>query len=282
MKASVSFRLGEQWQQVWSRSFSVAKLWKAMGRQPAPGLRSRDVLQAAIVAGIVGLLLKVFVVDFCRVPSASMSPTLIPGDYVVVSKLAYAIGVPPRLPLGVVLPAEWRWWYRLPQRWDVVVIDFPQVVGAAASDTVQYLIKRVVGLPGDTLRLSGDTLVINGTAYWLPGMQEPSASMVVPFRGMKLPLSAATASRWMPLLQRDGARVEIHSDTVYVNGAPSTTYTVCQDYVFVMGDNYRISWDSRHWGVVPRRAIVGKALLVYYSRAEDGRVRWNRIGHLLH
>lgn len=247
-------------------------------RTQRPWLRGRDVLEAAGFALVVGLLLKAVVVDFCYVPSASMVPTLLPGDYVVVSRIAYAVGLPEQLPLlALRLPAELRWWYRSPQRWDVVVAEFPDSAGV-----VSYYVKRVVGLPGDTLRFAGDTLVINRVAYWLPGMRERPRRIVVPYRGMVIPLSAASVPEWLPILQRDGASVVAAGDSVYIDGRPAEHYVVRHDHVFLMGDNYRASMDSRHWGPVPRRAIVGKAVMVYYSRAEDGRIRWNRIGTLLH
>ncbi len=251
-------------------------------RSTAP-VRWQDMLWAAVAAVAVALVLKTFVIDFSRVSSASMAPTLLPGDYVLISKVAYAIGLPSRLPLvGLLLPEGLRWWYRMPRRWDVVVLDFPGMPGQVRPDTPQYLLKRVVGLPGDTLRFNGDTLVINHTAYLLPGMQQKPQRLVVPYRGMRVQLSARTLSQWLPLLQREGRRVELRNDTVFLDGIPTTSYTVQQDYFFLMGDNYRTSWDSRHWGVVPQQVIVGKAVVIYYSRADNGRVRWNRIGHFLH
>ncbi|MCS6966372.1 MAG: signal peptidase I [Candidatus Kapabacteria bacterium] len=285
MRFSINLRIAQRWWHSWQLSRSVVKPrrmvhhdFRSRGR-----LRGRDLFEAAALALLVGLLLKLLVVDFCRVPSGSMMPTLLPGDHVVVSRAAYAVGLPERLPfISVWLPVELRLWYRFPKRWDVIVIDFPGRPGQARPDTPQYYIKRVVGLPGDTLRFSGDTLIINRVAYWLPGLREPLRNLVVPYRGMTVPLSVASAAEWLPLVLRDGAQAEVRQDGVYINGQPAQSYVVRHDYVFVMGDNYRTSWDSRSWGVVPQGAIVGKAILVYYSRSEDGHTRWNRIGRFLY
>ncbi len=231
----------------------------------------------------IAFVLKVLVVDFCYVPSLSMAPTLLPGDYVFISRIAYAIGLSERLPLlGIRLPHEVRWWYRFPQRWDIIVLDFPGELGQAHPEKPQYYIKRVVGLPGDTVGFSGDTLFINRTAYWLSGLREAPQRTIVPARGMLIPLSARTLPEWMPVLVREGVHVEVRHDTVYLDGRPSTEYRIRQDYVFVMGDNYRNSSDSRHWGVVPQSAIVGKAVAIYYSVDTEGRLRWSRLGRLLH
>lgn len=285
MPRALHFRLGQRWWMTCSGRLSVPKprLLSPRRNGPRQPLRWIDLLSAAAVAAILGVLLKMFVVDFSRVPSGSMAPTLVPGDYVVVSKIAYAVGLPPRLPLlEVWLPGEMRWWYRMPHRWDIVVVDFPGLPGQQHPDTPQYLIKRVVGLPGDTLWFDGDTLIVNHTAYWLPGLQEPPRRIVVPYRGMRVHLSPETLQEWLPLLYREGFPVELRQGRLCHNGTPIDSYVVQQDHFFVMGDNYRTSWDSRHWGTVPQSAILGKAVAIYYSRDERGRVRWNRIGRLLH
>ncbi len=284
MRGVLSLRLSHRWWSSWAGRLSVPEsrvVDPRFGSARKP-LRWFDLLSAAGTAALVGVLLKVFVVDVSRVPSGSMVPALLPGDYVVVSRVAYGVGLPPRLPLlDVRLPTELRWWYRSPHRWDIVVLDFPGLPGQRHPDTPQYFIKRVVGLPGDTLWFAGDTLVINHTAYWLPGMREQPRRIVVPYRGMVLRLAPQTAEQWLSLLQREGVQVELRGGVVYRDGSPVDSYTVQQDYFFVMGDNYRTSWDSRHWGVVPRSAVIGKAVAIFYSRDENGRIRWARIGRLL-
>lgn len=279
MKPSLNFRGGERW---WWHRPVAGFAARAFGSIRTPRqLRGRDILEAALAALGVALLLKLVVVDFCYVPSLSMAPTLLPGDYVFISRVAYAVGVPERLPLlGVRLPQEVRWWYRFPQRWDIIVLDFPGELSQPESP--QYYIKRIVGLPGDTVGFAEDTLFINRTAYWLPGLREKRRRVVVPARGMVIPLSARTLPEWMPVLLREGLHIDVQRGTVYLDGQPSTEYRVRQDYVFVMGDNYRNSSDSRHWGVVPQSAIVGKAVAIYYSVDRNGQLRWSRLGRLLH
>jgi signal peptidase I len=284
MEARLSFRTGPlRWWRLWSVAVRNGKGAGPALPRPPRRLRGRDLVEALLAAVGVALLLKLFVVEFCRVPSASMMPTLLPGDYVVVSRVAYAVGLPARVPLtSVWLPVELRWWYRLPRRWDIVVLDFPGEAGQLHPPVPEYYIKRVVGLPGDTLRFAGDTLFINRVAYWLPGLQEKPRRSIVPYRGMELQISPQTLSEWLPVLLRDGAQVELRQGDVFINGQRQQRYVFRQNYLFVMGDNYRNSWDSRHWGLVPQSAIIGKAVLLYYSRDTNGHVRWNRIGRLLH
>jgi signal peptidase I len=224
------------------------------------------------------MLLKGCVVEMYWVPSGSMSPTLLPGDYVMVSKVAYALGLPERLPLPMLhLPWELRWWYRGIQRWDIVVFEFPQ------SRELHYYLKRVVGLPGDTLRFSGDTLWIGTQGYLLPGLRESRHRVVVPYRGMVLELTPSVVEHFASVFAEEGVQVECRGDQVLLNSVPARTYTVRQDYYFVMGDNYELSFDSRHWGTVAQRRILGKALCIVYSRdTATGSVRWTRIGRFLH
>lgn len=184
MHGESSARVAGRWWQVWRPYHSPRQIVRVVQRaEGPPGLRGRDILEAAALAVVVALALKMLVVDFCYVPSLSMAPTLLPGDYVIVSKLAYALGFPERMPvLSLRLPREIRWWYRLPERWDVIVLDFPGQLGQSRPEIPQYYVKRVVGLPGDTLRFSGDTLWINRTAYLLPGMRETPRRIIVPAR----------------------------------------------------------------------------------------------------
>ena len=166
--------------------------------------RLRAWLFTILAAGLAALLLHTFVVQAFYVPTGSMEPTLMPGDRIVVSKLTLDMG-----PL---------------HRGDIIVFhSLPRVVAACGNDTpVPYLVKRIIGLPGDRLSSSANTIYVDG----LPLAQ--------PWRHIE-PLGIPIAPRAHPLV------------------VPSNDY-------FVMGDNQPVSCDSRYWGLVPRSSVVGRAV----------------------
>jgi signal peptidase I len=209
-----------------------------------PAMQRDGVLTAvkSIVEIIVcALFLVTFVVQPFRIPSASMEPTLKVGDFLLVDKQSYA----PSGTLDRVLPPT-----RI-RRGDLVVFHYP-------VDPALHLVKRVVGLPGDRVRLRGGRVVLNGRP-----LREPyafySAALPNGFRDDFPSLLEADPSVdlkwWIELRQT------VRGGDVIV---PAGEY-------FVLGDNRNDSEDSRYWGFVPRDAIVGRPLLVYFSlpMAED-------------
>lgn len=184
---------------------------------------------------VCALFVVTFVVQPFRIPSASMEPTLRVGDFLLVDKQSYApAGVLDRL-----LPPT-----RI-ERGDLVVFHYP-------VDPGLHLVKRVVGLPGDRLRLRGGRVLLNGRP-----LDEPYAfySTALPngFRDDFPSLLEADPSvdlRWWIELRRSVREGDV---------------TVPAGEYFVLGDNRNDSEDSRYWGFVPRDAIVGRPLLVYFS-----------------
>ncbi|MBI4829326.1 MAG: signal peptidase I [Nitrospinae bacterium] len=171
-----------------------------------------------LFAVAVALFTRAYVAQAYAIPSESMQNTLLVGDHVFVVKLA------PRLS-GVA-------------RSDIVVFDGPE--GA------QTLIKRVVGLPGETIRIENNTVYIDGVP-----LAEPYA-----------------------VFERNP-----YNPHPLQNFGP---YLIPDDGYFVMGDNRNNSGDSRFFGPVPKERIIGKAFLIHWS-SEDSplHVRWSRLGHLL-
>jgi signal peptidase I len=190
---------------------------------------------------VCALFLMTFVVQPFRIPSASMEPTLRVGDFLLVDKQSFA----PSGVLDRLLPPT-----RI-ERGDLVVFHYP-------VDPSLHLVKRVVGLPGDRLRLRNGRVLLNGRP-----LREPyafySASRPNGFRDdfpSMLEADPNVDLRWWIEL-----RQSIRGGDVIV---PSGEY-------FVLGDNRNDSEDSRYWGFVPRNAIVGRPLLVYFTLplAED-------------
>ncbi len=201
------------------------------------------------------LVLRSFVVEPFRIPSGSMMPTLLTGDFILVNKFSYGI----RLPVfhtKVVDTGE-------PARGDVAVFRFPE------DPSVDY-IKRVVGLPGDTVVYRGKQLFING---------EP-----VPQKDLG-PYVGSGESAYMT-----GARLrleklgEVEHKILIAHNRPlgNGTFIVPEGHYFVMGDNRDNSNDSRFWGFVPEENLVGRAFMIWMNwDSVDKRVGWERIGDMI-
>lgn len=168
------------------------------------------------------------------IPTGSMEGTLRVGDHMLVDRAAYA---KPGVPGRYLMP------YRDMQRGDIVAFLNPE-------DTHQIFVKRVIGLPGDHLRLAGKQVIRNGHALIEPYTQhvDPSSE---PYRDdFPLAPEAFTTPRGRDMFEHHVANGEV---------------IVPPDMFFAMGDNRDNSSDSRYWGFVPREYVVGKPLLVYWS-----------------
>jgi signal peptidase I len=219
------------------------------------------------------LVLRAFLVEAYRIPSGSMIPTLLVGDWLFVNKAIYGAHVPFS---RASLPA-----YREPKRGDVVVFVSPYQGDEAAQgrDPTPTLVKRLVGTSSDTLYMRNAVLYVNGiaqrqgfgaTAAADPGM----ANEVNPLFDWQKKVGLKSS--------RFGAAP---AQPTHDNWGP---LVVPPQRLFMMGDSRYNSKDSRYWGFVPRENVRGKPLFVYYSyNADDSDrplpmltdIRWSRIGH---
>jgi len=190
--------------------------------------------QSLLTIIVIALFIITFTVQPFRIPSESMEPTLLVGDFLLVDK---EVSSNPHLSL--MAPTD-----RI-HRGDLIVFHYP-------VDPALHLVKRVVGLPGDHVRLRDGRVYIDGRA-----IPEPYAvfrpSIPDKYRDEFPRLSSADSgidSRWW---------IQMHS--LVSNGE----LTVPADSFFVLGDNRNDSEDSRYWGFVPRETIVGKPFLIYFS-----------------
>jgi signal peptidase I len=205
------------------------------------------------------LLFRSFVAEPFKIPSGSMMPTLLVGDFILVNKFAYGLRLPV-LGTKIVSIGE-------PKRGDVFVFRYPNPDHDPAKEGVDY-IKRVIGLPGDEITYRNKTLYVNG--------QEVPQRYLGPFIG------SGEEGRKM-------AGAEIFEEEL--PGAPHQilrlpraagaegTFRVPPGYYFAMGDNRDNSEDSRYWGYVPERNIVGKAFVIWLNF--DGGIDFKRIGTLI-
>ncbi len=190
----------------------------------------KEYSEALIIAIILALIIRTFFIQAFKIPSGSMLETLQIGDHLLVNKIGYGI----KVPFTHYMLAE----FNDPQHGDIVVFEFPE-------DPSKDFIKRVIGLPGDTIEIREKHVYRNGEKLDEPYTQHTD--------------TVTNASR------RD-------------NMAP---VTVPEGKYFVMGDNRDESYDSRFWGFVDRNKIKGKAWLLYWSSNGLSNIRWNRIGQII-
>lgn len=199
------------------------------------------------------LLIRSFVVEPFTIPSASMVPSLLIGDFILVNKFAYGL----RLPVAnskILDIGE-------PKRGDVVVFRYP-------DDERQNYVKRMIGLPGDEIRYDQHMIYVNGV---------PAAQRSV---GRYVGQGSNAEATGSELLVEQLGEVEHQILTINGRGRSSRSWIVPEGQYFVMGDNRDNSEDSRRWGMVPQENLVGRAFFVWmhWDWKLPGFVSWRRIG----
>jgi signal peptidase I len=222
----------------------------------------RGWVKPAAVALVIWMVLRSYVVEALRIPSPSMENTLLVGDFLFVDKTGY--GGEFQIPLTGIrfgkLPG-----YAEPHRGGLVV--FRSVEDSTPNLDV---VKRLIGVPGDTLQMINDTLIRNGHrldepyVLHLAGEQDlPNGAILLSMRAHQLPHYVGPDPR--------------HYQPTPYNWGP---LVVPPDSFWAMGDNRDDSWDSRYWGFLPRSHIEGRPLIIYMSVAMNPfRIRWNRLLH---
>ena len=247
---------------------SVAAL--RAGKKSGRRSRSNGIENAKAIIGTLAifLLIRTFVIEAYRIPSGSMIPTLLVGDWLFVNKLVYGAHIPGT---KTNLPG-----YSDPKRGDVVVFVSPKQLDAP-QDPTPTLVKRCVAVSGDTILMKNGVLQVNGVeqrqgfaaAQNMKGDGSFTHNLFVWQKSFELhgsrfgePSKEPTLDNWGPMI------------------VPAGNY-------FMLGDNRYDSKDGRYWGFVPRQNIRGRPVFVYYSyRADDSDkplpfitdIRWGRIG----
>lgn len=237
--------------------------------------------ESLIVTIVLALFATTFLAQAFKIPSASMVPALLVGDHLLVNKFIFG--------------ADGRWYdrflpFRTIRHGDVIVFKYPY-------EDHPYYVKRVIALPGDHLHITDQHVYVNGSLLKEPyAIHDPSSADPYMFNFPPedpFVISAEITPEWLRTLRDD-----THAGDLYV---PAGQY-------FVLGDNRDHSSDSRYWGFVPRDAIVGQPMFVYWSVKTSGddsepdttsvsqafadlgralldipfRTRWNRIFHEVH
>jgi signal peptidase I len=280
--------------------------------------RFRDFFQTFLFTLLAVVLLKAFVLEAFRIPTGSMEETLVEGDFLLVNKFILGIKTPRTIPLtDIPLPTFSLIPIALPARGDILIFEFPGLRDEVFPRRAETYVKRCIGVPGDTIEIINKTVHINDAIITNPpslkyqsfeihprGQPNPNifppgsgfnednyGPVIVPKKGMAIPIDTATIDRWYVFIRREGHTVEIRTDGVYIDGRLSDTYCVERDYLFMMGDNRDNSLDSRFWGFVPVENVIGKAMLIYFSWDQNipasniftklSSIRWHRIGSII-
>lgn len=211
--------------------------------------------KSLFIGFLLFLVIRTFVIQTWTVISGSMESTLLVGDFLVLSKSAYGATIPGT---AVTLPG-----YSDPERGDIVVFR-------GHHEPID-LVKRLVGVPGDTLQMRDGVLYLNGEPQTEPYAvhTDPDTDGFHPWMEWQLEYltDPSRAARYRPTRDSWGP------------------IAVPPGHYFVMGDNRDQSLDSRYWGFVPASAIKGKAVMLYFSWDRNasgiplvGHVRWGRVG----
>ena len=213
--------------------------------EPRPYKKStaREYFESICVAVILALFVRTFVVQAFKIPTGSMEKNLLIGDHLLVNKFVFA---PTMTSLErMLLPIDPI------RRGDIIVFKYPE-------DPERDFIKRVIGLPGETIELRNKKVYING----MP-LDEPYVQYLFTPSDEEGPFEYDVRMQYAPVTVPDG-------------------------HYFMMGDNRDNSQDSRYWGFLPAEYIKGKALFVYFSFSEEAgsnllsSVRWSRLLHQIH
>jgi signal peptidase I len=239
----------------------------------------REYIESLLVTVILALFGTTFVVQAFKIPSQSMEPTLLVGDHLLVNKFIFG--------------GRDRWYdhilpYREIRRGDIIVFKFP------FQDHPHY-VKRVIGIPGDRVKIVDQQVYVNGKRMNEPYIVRDPAAPYDAFGDNYPPHSPAYLQANMQPEWADEIFQYIHNGEIVV---PPEKY-------FAMGDNRDHSWDSRFWGFVDRDAVMGRPVVIYWSVTGDegapernvnswffnlldtvlhmpARTRWSRMFHEVH
>ena len=274
-----------------------SRVFNRNGHERAPELETkptgppksvwREYFESAVVTVIMALFGMTFVVQAVKVPTGSMQNTITIGDHLLVNKFIFAPGKSlPFLPQREI------------RRGDIIVFKYPGNRYDPHRDDrpdnkpiVTNYVKRVIGLPGDHIRMEGRNVIVNGKP-----LSEHQLDAVD--NNDKAPLDIKTTTP-----RKDGEAYEVYYNPDFVeedypifrkdHEGDGHEVVIPADKYFVMGDNRNNSEDSRYWGFVPRELVIGRAMFVYWSYDESApsngnplldfflNTRWSRTGTMV-
>jgi signal peptidase I len=288
---------GETEEKSESKTFSFSRLFNRNGHEtpeepPKPKGPPKHILreyfESAVVTVVMALFGMTFIVQAVKVPTGSMQNTITIGDHLLVNKFIFAPGK--SLPF-------------LPQReirhGDIIVFKYPGNKYAPQKDErqdnrpiVTNYVKRVIGLPGDRIRIEGQNVIVNGQALPEHKIQAEEIDPKAPLK-TDPDSPARKPGETYDVYYKPGVNEDISNYEVFTHEGVNDEITVPEGNYFVMGDNRNNSEDSRYWGFVPRDLVIGRAMFVYWSYDESQEpsgnflvdffknTRWSRTGTLV-
>jgi signal peptidase I len=228
----------------------------------------REYVEAFGVAILAALILRMLVVQAFRIPTGSMKDTLLVGDFLLVNKFVYGARTADRIPFtDIKIPSLQFPSLKTPKKGDIIVFKYPK------DEKLDY-IKRCIALPGDTVELKDGNVYINrkpeGAIKFVERKWDSEESHYINYFQVNTPGGYQyTIRKYEGLNSR------------YNNYGPKI---VPQGNLFMMGDNRDNSADSREWGFMPMKNLVGQALVIYWSWDHSeplwkifSKIRWSRI-----
>ncbi len=270
-------------------------------------LRFRDFTIILVVTIVAAVFLKMFVLEAVFIPSASMEETLLPGDFVLVNKLSLSPTSSTSSSLNATIPFLSFSKQVDVKRGDVVVFRFPGTTEKSVLVKDDLLVKRCIAKSGDMVEISKGSIWVNGQRKaFIEGNASSSSDtklfpqnedftltnygpLRIPKQGDIIFLTKENYAEWENLIRSEGHSV-LWSDErgCLIDGQPTEIYIVKESYLFVLGDNFYHSYDSRFWGFLPEKNVIGEAAFVYWSLEDNHRtksftdffssIRWERIG----
>jgi signal peptidase I len=262
---------------------------------------------------LLALIIRLFLCNFYRVPSDSMSPGIVAGDFIMTEKWTYGARIFTSLKFGKHADPPIK---RMPglgriRRGDVVVFNFPY---RGAWDSIcmhlsLFLIKRCIGIAGDSLSIVNGYYRVAGmadTVGYLPGQRQWArhhqwvdssvmrtiprdtafrwdamnfGPLYIPAAGTSIALTPRTLTLYRQLIVYETqAAIALRDSLIYLNDTLARTYTFRENWYFVAGDLVMNSQDSRYLGLIPEKYIIGKATIILSSKdMYTGKRRWNRM-----
>lgn len=270
-----------------------------------------------LLAALLAFVSKVFIAEAYRIPTSSMESTLLAGDYVIVNKLTYGPRTPNVIPFtNIEIPSIKFPMLSQIHHNDVLIFEYPEIIKHELTEEKSNYVKRCVGLPGDTLSIINRKVHVNGKRLEEPSTlrfsrtkskifgvpnhsifpknsewnEDNYGPILIPEEGEEIKLSPRNISRWIDLIKYENkdSRISTKNGKILKDSVELQTYIFRNNYYFFLGDNRDESYDSRFWGFVPEKMIIGKPMIIYWSVAlQDSsvgffdRIRWSRIGTIL-
>lgn len=271
---------------------------------------AKKTIKILLLAFLFIILIKSFFLSAYEVPTSSMKNALYDGDFILVSTASYNIATPNRLPFtSVRLPVINLIPLSDPERNDIVVLEMPAVLFNEGSEEVTNYVKRVIGLPGETVSLTKGNVHVNDNLLKEAGsVRQPNqlsadhlitdtdifpskenqnrnnyGPYYIPKKGDTIEVSPNNISDWHYLINRDLNKksVSVEGTVITIEGKPVNQYVYKNNFYFLLGDNRENSIDSRYWGLIPESVILGKAIMVYFSKSKSGKIRFNRLLNII-